>query len=215
VWLDRLAAATGWTHALVGSVRLADEDAVDTVASHRVSSRFRGVRDLSVPVAALDDPALVRRFAELAPLAGTVELMVTHEHFPPLAALARQAPDGVLVLGHAGLPIERGVAYRVAWQQAMTALAATPNVVCKISALASGSDPHWTVESLRPWVLGCIEAFGANRCMLATNWPIDRLHGSYVRLVDAYREVITELTPDERGAVLHGTAEHVYRLDST
>jgi predicted TIM-barrel fold metal-dependent hydrolase len=63
-------------------------------------------------------------------------------------------------------------------------------------------------------VLGCIEAFGADRCMLATNWPIDRLHGTYVRLVDAYREVIAELTPDERGAVLHRTAERVYRLDA-
>ena len=118
----------------------------------------------------------------------------------------------MLVLGHAGLPLERTAAYRAAWQQAMSALAATPNVVCKISALASGSDPNWTVESLRPWVLGCVEAFGPSRCMLATNWPIDRLHGSYQQLVDAYREILGELAPDERAALFHGTAERVYRL---
>jgi len=215
VWLDGLASSTGWPHALIGSVRLVEEDAVGVVAGHQVSDRFRGVRDLSVPVAALDDPALVDRFAELAPLAGTVELMVTHEHFPKLGVLAGRAPAAVLVLGHAGLPLERGEAYRATWQKAMTALAATRNVVCKISALASGSDPHWTVDSLRPWVLGCIEAFGTDRCMLATNWPIDRLHGTYDRLVDAYREIIAELTPDERGALLHATAEQVYRLGSS
>jgi predicted TIM-barrel fold metal-dependent hydrolase len=212
VWLDGLAAATGWPHALIGSVRLVEEDAVDVVSAHRVSERFRGVRDLSVPVAALDEPALMDRFAQLAPLAGTVELMVTHEHFPKLAALAGRASSAVLVLGHAGLPIQRDDAYRAAWHKAMAALAAIPNVVVKISALASGADPQWTVDSLRPWVLGCIEAFGADRCMLATNWPIDRLHGTYGRLVDAYREILAELTPDERGAVLHATAERVYRL---
>jgi len=182
------------------------------VMNHRASDLFRGVRDLSVPVDRLVDPALVDRFAELAPQAGTVELMVTHEHFPQLARLADHAPSAVLVLGHAGLPVERTAEYRSTWQQAMVALAATPNVVCKISALASGSDPNWTVESLRPWVLGCIDAFGPSRCMLASNWPIDRLHGSYQQLVDAYREILDELTPDERAALFHGTAEQVYRL---
>jgi predicted TIM-barrel fold metal-dependent hydrolase len=211
-WLDRLAATTGWPQAMVGSVRLVDEDAVDVVAAHRTSDRVRGVRDLSVPVASLEDPALVDRFARLAPLAGTVELMVTHEHFPKLAALAERAPEAALVLGHAGLPLERTDSYRAAWQRAMGALAATPNVVGKISALASGSDPQWTVDSLRPWVLGCIDAFGPERCMLATNWPIDRLHGTYGRLVDAYRAIVAELAPDERGAVLHRTAERVYGL---
>jgi predicted TIM-barrel fold metal-dependent hydrolase len=211
-WLDRLAATTGWPQAMVGSVRLVDEDAVDVVAAHRRSDRIRGVRDLSVPVASLEDPDLVDRFARLAPLAGTVELMVTHEHFPKLAALAERAPEAALVLGHAGLPLERSDSYRAAWQRAMGALAATPNVVAKISALASGSDPQWTVDSLRPWVLGCIDAFGPERCMLATNWPIDRLHGTYGRLVDAYRAIVAELAPDERGAVLQRTAERVYGL---
>jgi predicted TIM-barrel fold metal-dependent hydrolase len=211
-WLDRVAAATGWPQALVAGVRLVEEDAVGVVKRHKASSLFRGVRDLSVPVASLDDPALVDRFAEVAPLAGTVELMVTHEHFTKLASLAGRAPAAVLVLGHAGLPLERSAAYRAEWQQAMRTLANAPNVVCKISALASSSEPQWTVESIRPWVLGCIEAFGASRCMLATNWPIDRLYGTYGRLVDAYRAILAELDPAERTAVFRGTAGHVYGL---
>ena len=211
-WLDRVAADTGWPHALVGGVRLVEKDAVGVVEAHQASRRFRGVRDLSVPTTSLGDPAFVDNFADLAQRAGTVELMVTHEHFPKLAGLASRAPAAVLVLGHAGLPLERTTAYHTTWQQAMHTLAATPNVVCKVSALASGSDPQWTVESLRPWVLGCIESFGADRCMLATNWPIDRLYGSYGRLVDAYREILAELNTVDRAAVLHRTAERVYRL---
>ncbi len=211
-WLDRVATDTGWPQALVAGVRLVHEDAARVVKTHRTSRRVRGVRDLAVPPSSLGDHALADRFAELAPLAGSVELMVTHEHFPKLAALAARAPSASLVLGHAGLPLERTPEYRTAWQRALRALAAAPNVVCKISALASGSDPEWTVDSLRPWVLGCVEAFGPTRCMVATNWPIDRLYGTYGRLVDAYRETLSELSQDERAAVLHGTAERIYRL---
>jgi predicted TIM-barrel fold metal-dependent hydrolase len=212
-WLDRVAAATGWPQAIVGGVRLVDADAARVVMAHRAASGlFRGVRDLAVPASSLDDEELVSRYAELAPLAGTVELMVTHEHFPKLARLADRAPSAVVVLGHAGLPVERTPSYRAAWHRDLRTLATKPNVVCKISALASASDPNWTVESLRPWVLGCVEAFGPQRSILATNWPIDRLHGTYIRLVDAYRGILAELTAEERADILHGTAERVYQL---
>jgi predicted TIM-barrel fold metal-dependent hydrolase len=211
-WLDRLAAETGWPQALVAAVRLVDDNAVDVVNAHRASSRVRGVRDLAVPESRLVEAEIADRFAEVAPLAGTVELMVPHEHYPKLAALAARTPSACLVLGHAGLPLERTADYRTAWQRALRELAAMPNVVCKISALASASDPQWTVESLRPWVLGCIEAFGPARCMLASNWPIDRLYGSYRQLVDAYREIVRGLSQGERAAVFHRTAERVYRL---
>ena len=212
-WLDSLAAETGWPHSLIGNVRLVAEDADAVVRAHRQTSALvRGVRDLAIPAASLDDPAVVARFADVAPLAGTVELMTTHEEFPKLAALAEGAPDATLVLGHAGLPLERSPTYRAAWRQAMHRLAQTPNVVCKISALASASDPQWTADSLRPWVLGCVEAFGPDRCMLATNWPIDRLYGSYNRLVEAYREILSPLPTDERAAVFSRTAARVYSL---
>jgi predicted TIM-barrel fold metal-dependent hydrolase len=212
-WLDNLASQTGWPHALIGNVRLVAGDAEAVVWGHRKASALvRGVRDLAIPAATLDDPDVVARFATVAPLAGTVELMTTHEEFPKLAALAEAAPDATLVLGHAGLPLERTSAYLATWVQALRRLAQTPNVVCKISALASASDPQWTAESLRSWVLGCVEAFGADRCMLATNWPIDRLYGSYDRLVDAYRQILSPLATDERAAVFHDTATRVYSL---
>jgi predicted TIM-barrel fold metal-dependent hydrolase len=93
----------------------------------------------------------------------------------------------------------------------MTELATAENVVCKISALGS-ADPHWTAASIRPWVLGCVEAFGADRCMLATNWPVDKLFGTYERLLSAYVEIATELTPSEQQAIFSATAERVHRI---
>ena len=98
------------------------------------------------------------------------------------------------MLGHAGQPLERDAGVPRRWSSALAALADRgPNVVLKLSAIASSADPAWTVDSIRPWVLAAIEAFGAERCMLASNWPIDRLYGTYDRLIGAYRAIVAEL----------------------
>jgi predicted TIM-barrel fold metal-dependent hydrolase len=87
-----------------------------------------------------------------------------------------------------------------------------PNVVCKISALASGADPNWSVESIRPWVRECIEAFGPDRCMFASNWPIDKLFGTYCGLISAYAQIVGDLSDEERHQLFGGTAARVYRI---
>ena len=91
-------------------------------------------------------------------------------------------------------------------------MASRPNVVVKISALASGADPGWSIDSIRPWAEHCIESFGPDRAMFGTNWPIDRLFGSYTALVEAYLEIAAPLTPEEHRALFSATAARVYRL---
>ena len=73
-------------------------------------------------------------------------------------------------------------------------------------------DPRWTVDSIRPWVLGCIEAFGVDRCMFATNWPVDRLFSSYGDVVNAYREIAAEFTDDEQRKLFVDNAKRWYRF---
>jgi predicted TIM-barrel fold metal-dependent hydrolase len=143
----------------------------------------------------------------------SVELRRAHHELDVLGEIADRWPTVTLALSHACLPLERTAADLAAWSRAMARVAARPNVVCKISAVAGASDPDWTTDSIRPWILACVEHFGAARCVLGSNFPVDRLFGSYRRLVDAYREVTAELAPAERAAVFHRTAERVYRLD--
>jgi predicted TIM-barrel fold metal-dependent hydrolase len=212
-WLDDIAAEQGWPSALVAGCRVREADAGDVIAANAGSERFRGVRDLTVygPVAPGD---VAMAFDAAAEHGASIELMVPLEHYDTISTLAARWPDVTIVLGHAGQPAERTTAYLAQWSRSLAELAATTdNVVLKVSAIASSADPHWTTHSIRPWVLAAIEAFGPDRSMLASNWPIDRLFGSYERLVGAYRTIVAALDDEERVAVLHGTADRVYRIE--
>jgi predicted TIM-barrel fold metal-dependent hydrolase len=94
----------------------------------------------------------------------------------------------------------------------MEHLARCPNTVVKISGLGM-VDHAWTVESLRPWVSTCIELWGPRRALFGTNWPVDRLFSSYGDVVEAYAELVSEHTAEERLDLFSGTANRVFRLD--
>jgi predicted TIM-barrel fold metal-dependent hydrolase len=213
-WLQGLAAVDGWPDAAVGYANLRAADAADTVRRHLEHPIFRGVRDLAAGEH-LDEPDVVRGFRAVAALGVPIEVMTSWQNFPHVRDLARGSPDTTVVLGHAGLPVARDAAYLATWRSAMQELAREPNVVCKISALASGADPDWSVGSISPWMLGCIEAFGAQRCMVGSNWPIDSLFGDYPTLIAAYRQIAESLSRAERSDVFSATAARVYRLPAT
>jgi predicted TIM-barrel fold metal-dependent hydrolase len=86
-------------------------------------------------------------------------------------------------------------------------------VACKVSGLGM-VDHDWTIESIRPWVLHCIEAFGVDRAMFGTNWPVDVLYSSYLRQIDAYRLIVAEagFSRDEQEMLLYRNAERIYRI---
>ena len=92
----------------------------------------------------------------------------------------------------------------------MRALAACPNVAVKISGLGM-VDHHWTVESIRPFVLETIDMFGTERCLFASNFPVDGMHGSFDELYTAYAEVTAGLDDDAQNRLFASNAERVYR----
>ncbi|MFI5040593.1 MAG: amidohydrolase family protein [Acidimicrobiales bacterium] len=211
-WLQDLGDREGWPTAIVGYCDLSGPDAGDVVARHAGFPRFRGVRDLQAGER-LDHPDVVRGFGLVAQTGTTIEVMTSWNHFHLLQLLVDRWPDAPIVLGHSGLPTSRTDEYFEAWSAAMGQLARrAPNMTCKISALASGADPNWSVESIRRWVVGCIEAFGPQRCMFASNWPVDKLFGTYPDLVAAYGRIAEDLSTEDRRELFSGTCERVYRI---
>lgn len=210
-WLQRLSDAHGWPTAIVGYAPLADPNATDIVRRHLEFPAFRGVRDLPAGEH-LNEPAVIKNFTAIAALGVPIEVMTSWPNYCDVHALAQASPDTTIILGHAGLPVERDPAYFAQWRSAIVELGREPNIVCKISALASGADPNWTVDSIRPWLLVCLEAFGPGRCMFGSNWPIDSLFGDYPRLVSSYRKITADLSQAERADLFERTACRVYQL---
>ena len=93
----------------------------------------------------------------------------------------------------------------------MRTAATAENIICKISGLGM-ADHDWTMDSIRPYVLHCIEAFGIERSLFATNWPVDSLFSDYDTIVSAYDEITADFTVDERRALFSGNTEGLYGI---
>jgi predicted TIM-barrel fold metal-dependent hydrolase len=210
-WLEDVADEHGWPDAIVGSCFFWQDDAPDVLARHATHPRLRAVRDGSA-AKRLDVDAASAALDAAAALGLAIEVRRHHEELAPVREIADRWPAVVVALSHACLPSDRTPDSLSAWRKAVAGLGRRPNVVCKISAVAGASDPSWTPASVRPWIEACIEAFGPGRCMFGSNWPIDRLFGTYPAVIDAYRSATADLSTDERADVFHRTACRVYRL---
>jgi predicted TIM-barrel fold metal-dependent hydrolase len=209
--LDRRAGADGHPDAIIGGLPPTDSvaEAVELLDRQMAAPRFRGVRPMGRFVAPLPDPGVLRALTER----GLVfELMSHPDQLEVAAAGLAGHPDLVVVVEHAGWPRSTDDEERARWRDGMHALASvSPNVVCKLSGLAMplGS---MAAADLAPWIEPAIEVFGVDRCLFASNFPVDGLHGSFDELYTAYSTVTGGLDEAARDQIFAGTAERVYRL---
>jgi len=114
-------------------------------------------------------------------------------------------------LNHAGMFVDRTPDGWKEWKEGLRTMAAQPNITVKISGLGM-FDHNWTVESFRPYIYEVLEAFGPERSMLASNFPVDKLFATYVQHWQAFAEIIAPLSENEQALLLRKTAERVYRI---
>ena len=209
-WLQAFADRLGHPHGIVGEVHLAQPDAAAVIEQHLQFANFRGVRDFGegdYP----SDAAWRAGFANLEQHDLVACLDSAPETYASIKGLAEAFPNIVISLDHAGFPRARDDEYFAMWKRELQNLAQAPNVVIKISGLGM-CDNDWTVDSIRPWVMTCIETFGVERSFFGTNWPVDRLYSSYGDVVDAYEAIISGFSPDEQVALFSGNAERIFRI---
>jgi predicted TIM-barrel fold metal-dependent hydrolase len=109
------------------------------------------------------------------------------------------------------MPIERDAEGLARWRRGMARLAEHPNVAVKLSGLGM-FDLSWTTDSIRPFVVETIGAFGVERCLFASNFPVDKLMSGYDRLWASFAEIAAGFSEDERSKLFHDNAARVYRL---
>jgi predicted TIM-barrel fold metal-dependent hydrolase len=209
-WLQRFNDRLGAPDGVVAYADLAAESLEEVLQGHLQFPVLRGIRDLRY-----DDYLTDERWEVGFARVGELGLVCCDdpavEQYGLAGALAARHPETTLCVDHAGFPLQRDDDYFATWRAGMDELAAAPNVVLKISGLGM-VDHAWTVDSLRRWVLGGIEAFGVERCFFGTNWPVDRLYSSYGDVLDAYWELIADFSPDEQRALFSGNAKRIFRI---
>lgn len=209
-WLQKIADQHGIPNGIVGEVDLRSPDAGRELERHLECANFRGVRMLPMSGIVID-PAFQRGFAELGRRNLSYELNTRVPYMMEGVKLACKFPETLIIVGNTGNPLRRTDSYFEEWRRQMAGLAALPNVVVKISGLGM-SDHRWSAASIRRWVLSTIDLFGPERCMFATNWPVDGLYSSYAQLIEAYRELTASFSPDEKEAMFRLNAERYYRI---
>jgi predicted TIM-barrel fold metal-dependent hydrolase len=210
-WLEELALRTGCPNGIVAHADLSDARVGDVLERHlAASSRVKGIRDFGEGDY-LVSPDWLRGYALLERYGLLCDLDCPWEKMSQARDVALQFPSTTLVLEHAGYPRSRTDDYFRSWRQGLASLAEAENAMCKISGLGM-FDRQWTVASIRPWVMSCIEAFGVERCFFGTNWPVDRLFSSYDPVINAYEEIVADFTLGERESLFFRNAEAVYGL---
>lgn len=220
-WLQHTADARGFPQAIVAHAELEKPDAVALLRQHAAHRNVRGIRQILnwhpdpvktyTPRNLLEDDAWHAGFAQLARHDLSFDLQIYPAQMPAAARLAARHPNTPLILNHTGMPLDKGAEGLAVWRSGMRLLAAQPNVAAKISGLAM-LDWHWSGESLRPFVLETLEIFGAARTMLASNFPVDRLFGTFGRYFEVYGQILGGASAAERADLFGGTAEHIYRI---
>jgi predicted TIM-barrel fold metal-dependent hydrolase len=214
-WLTRMREHSPVPFTIVADADLGSAEALAQLDAHGESAYFVGVRDFKAePLLASGETNSVYEASleEMTRRGLVFDLDCEWMNMGAARALADRHPNLQIVLEHIGFPRSRDDEYFGHWSAGMRELAGAPNVTCKISGLGM-TDPNFTPGSLQRWIDTPLEIFGADRCVLGSNWPVDRLYSSYDAIMAIYRERIAALFDEgDQHKVLSDNAARLYKL---
>jgi predicted TIM-barrel fold metal-dependent hydrolase len=141
-----------------------------------------------------------------------LDLMVYASQLSEAARLVGDYPNQLFVLNHCGSPIDRDAEGMRRWSEGLIAVARSPNVLIKISDLVA-YDHDWTIDSLREVVFRCLNAFGAERAMFASDFPVASLHATFGQVYGAFKTIVSGFSASEQRALFFDNAKRTYRID--
>ena len=157
-------------------------------------------------------PEFIAGVKVLAEFDFTFDLCIRHEQLRSVAELVRRVPQVTFVLDHFGKPDVRGKKIEP-WAKDLKALAALPNVVCKISGLTTEADwGNWRSEDLKFYFDHTLECFGFDRLMFGSDWPMATLATTYERWIETVQELFPSATEADQIKLFQTNAERIYRV---
>jgi L-fuconolactonase len=212
------AASIDFVAGVVGWIDLTDEAIVDVLDRLRSGPTGRwlvGIRHQTHDEPDPDwltRPDVMRGLRAVARAGLPYDLVIRTRELPASLEIATRIPELALVVDHIAKPDIRHGLFEP-WAERMAALAAMPNVTCKVSGLVTDADwSTWTRAELRPYVDLVLGWFGPRRLLFGSDWPVCLLAATYDEVLDAAEELFGGLTAAERDEVFEGTATRVYGL---
>ena len=203
-----------WIRGVVGWVDLCSDQAGEQLDRYGSAPSFVGVRHVvQAEGAGFMDRADFRAGLSLLAARGlTYDLLIYHHQLAEAIRLAAALPEQPIVLDHLAKPVIAGQP-DAEWVAQIRALAAFDNVYCKLSGMVT-EVPHraWTPTLLVPYVETVLGAFGTDRVMYGSDWPVCLVAASYSQQLNALRSACAHLSDDERAAVFGGNAVRFYGI---
>lgn len=213
------AASTEFVKGVVGWVDLQDrlvDDALDMLLARPDGTYLKGIRHQAHDEPGEDwltRPDVIFGVAACGARGLVQDLLVKEPQLPAAITLADILEEAPFVLDHIAKP-------RIAsgdmepWRALIVELARRGNVTCKLSGMITEAVwDGWSIDDLKPYVDVVFEAFGPDRIMFGSDWPVCLLAGQYGQVVDAAIALTDNLSADEKAQVFGGTAIRVYSLD--
>lgn len=204
-----------WIAGVVGWAELAAEDFRSQLETLLARPKLKGLRhvlqDEPDPAFALR-PEFQRGLSAMKGTGLVYDILIYAPQLPVAMQLVDRNPDQAFVLDHLAKP--RIAAGELSpWREDLRELARRPNVSCKLSGMVTEANwQHWTPGDLRPYLDAALEAFGPQRLLAGSDWPVCTLASSYVRWWQVLRDWAAPLSIDEQTAIFAGNAAAVYRL---
>jgi L-fuconolactonase len=214
-WLLRMAEQNLFMKGVVGWLPLVDNDIESYLEKFTPDKNLKGLRHV---VQGEPDPDFLLRadfnlgISLLKNYSLVYDILVVERQLPNSIRFVGNHPNQVFVLDHIAKPLI-GQNQISPWRENIQELAKHPNVNCKISGLVTEADfTMWTPEQLQPYFDVVLEAFGPDRLLFGSDWPVCLVATTYPNWVELVKKNISIFTKDDQDKILGGNAIRIYRL---
>jgi L-fuconolactonase len=213
-FLVQLSANNNFIKGVVGWVDLRAANLQERLAYYAQFKNLKGFRHIlqGEEPAFMLQPDFVKGIGLLDKFSFTYDILVFPKHLPAALQLVNQFPDQPFVIDHIAKPyIKDGLIDE--WKKDMAAIAAYPNVHCKISGMVTEADMrNWKQPDFTPYLDAVTEAFGINRIMYGSDWPVCLAAGSYAAVFDIVKNYFAVFSVEEQQSFFGKNASAFYHL---
>src|SRR5579863_6503450 len=214
--LLELAGRFDFIRGVVGWIDLQNPAVEERLEWYRAFPKLKGFRHIlqgERDRALMLKPAFKRGIGSLRKFGYTFDILIFPDQLGYTRDFVASFPDQPFIIDHIAKPYIRDRFITEEWKDAIRAVAAYPNVSCKISGMVTEADwKHWKPEHFRPYLDTVVEAFGPGRIVFGSDWPVCLVAAEYAQVVGIVEDYFTGFSAKERAALFGGNAERFYRL---